>query len=162
VSTQRPARDRARTRTAGSARAEAALCAETVPSPRHEQLEHYRQLLTAKRAELLSSLEGNRFDTIAGMGRVAEEDQAMLSHEEFISLRRNSLDFEMLRLVEKALERIDSGEYGVCQECDEEISEKRLLVLPWAEYCVGCQDQLGSLAVVGRSNANLAGVPSHW
>jgi DnaK suppressor protein len=81
-----------------------------------------------------------KFDTIASMGRVAEEDQAQLSHEEFISLQRNSWDYEQLRLVEEALDRLHSGDYGVCQRCERPIPSKRLAAVPYARYCVPCQE----------------------
>src|SRR6266542_2669443 len=90
----------------------------------------YRQLLLEKRKELLSGL-GAKFDTLAKMGRVAEDDQAQMSHDEFVSLHLNSLDYVQLRLIEEALDRIESGDYGVCQSCEETIPEKRLLALPW-------------------------------
>jgi DnaK suppressor protein len=77
------------------------------------------------------------------MGRVAEDDQAQISHDEFVSLRMNGLDYNQLRLVEEALDRLDTGDYGVCLACDEPIAEKRLRALPWARYCVTCQDLAG-------------------
>ena len=99
----------------------------------------YRQKLLEKRAEFLSGL-GIRFDTLARMGRVAEEDQAQISHDEFVSLRLNSLDYVQLRLVDEALDRMDSGDYGICLSCEEPIPAKRLRALSWARYCVKCQD----------------------
>ena len=98
-----------------------------------------RQTLLQKRADVLSSL-GVKFDTLARMGRVADEDQAQISHEEFISLRRNLVQYEELRLVEEALDRLNSGGYGVCQECEEPIAPKRLEAVPWARYCIRCQE----------------------
>jgi hypothetical protein len=65
----------------------------------------HRARLMEKRASVLSGL-GTRFDTLAGMGRVAEDDQAQISHDEFVSLRMNGLDFLQLRLVEEALDRL--------------------------------------------------------
>lgn len=99
-------------------------------------------LLLAKRRELSGSLEETRFDTLAKMGRVAEDDQAQMSHEEFISVQRNSMDYQSLRMVNAAIERVNSGDYGVCASCDEPISEKRLKAIPWAKYCVVCQDRV--------------------
>jgi DnaK suppressor protein len=86
---------------------------------------------------------GTKFDTLARMGRVAEDDQAQISHDEFVSSRMNGLDYRQLRLVEEALDRMDAGDYGVCLACDEPIAEKRLRALPWARYCVSCQDSAG-------------------
>jgi DnaK suppressor protein len=104
--------------------------------------EGHRDRLLEKRASVLAGL-GTRFDTVAGMGRVAEDDQAQISHDEFVSLRMNGLDYNQLRLVEEALDRLDAGDYGICLACDEPIAEKRLRALPWARYCVGCQEQVG-------------------
>ena len=102
----------------------------------------YRKLLLKRRAEVLAGL-GGKFDTVAKLGRVAEDDQAQISHDEFVSLHLNSMDYEQLRLVEEALDRVGSGDYGVCLACEEEIPAKRLRVLAWARYCVKCQDTIG-------------------
>src|SRR6202171_614016 len=91
----------------------------------------YRKTLLEKRQNVMAGL-GIKFDTLAKMGRVAEEDQAQLSHDEFISLRLNSLDYVQLRLIEEALDRIEAGDYGVCLGCEEAIPPKRLQALPWA------------------------------
>jgi RNA polymerase-binding transcription factor len=107
-----------------------------------ENTTDYRQLLLEKRAEVMAGL-GMRFDTMARMGRVAEEDQAQISHDEFVSLRLNGLDYAQLRLVEEALDRLDSGDYGICLACEEPIAPKRLRALSWARYCVTCQDSAG-------------------
>lgn len=102
----------------------------------------YRRLLLEKRSEVMAGL-GMRFDTMAEIGRVGEEDQAQISHDEFVSLRLNGLDYAQLRLIEEALDRLDSGDYGICLACEEPIAPKRLRVLSWARYCVTCQDVAG-------------------
>jgi DnaK suppressor protein len=96
-------------------------------------------MLLGKRAEVLSGL-GNKFDTLARMGRVAEDDQAQFSSDESVSLHLNTLDYAQLRLIEEALDRLDSGDYGTCLSCDEPIPPKRLNAVPWARYCVTCQE----------------------
>jgi DnaK suppressor protein len=99
-------------------------------------------MLLARREQVVSGL-GVKFDTMAKMGRVAEEDQAQPSHDEFVSLRLNSLDYGQLRMVEEALDRLQSGDYGVCLACEQPIPAKRLQALPWARYCVPCQEEIG-------------------
>jgi DnaK suppressor protein len=101
--------------------------------------EDYRQQLMDKRTDVLATL-GIKFDTLARMGRVNEEDQAQLTHDEFVSLHLNSMDYTQLRLVDEALDRLTSGDYGVCLACEEPIPPKRLRALPWARYCVPCQE----------------------
>jgi DnaK suppressor protein len=104
--------------------------------------EDYYRMLIQKREQVVSGM-GVKFDTMAKMGRVAEDDQAQLSHDEFVSLRLNSLDYGQLRLVEEALDRVRSGDFGVCLACEQPIPPKRLQVVPWARYCVPCQEQMG-------------------
>jgi RNA polymerase-binding transcription factor len=99
----------------------------------------YREMLLQKRQQVLSGLE-IKFDTLARMGRVAEEDQAQITHDEFVSLRINNLDYGQLRMIDEALDRLKSGDYGYCLACEEPIPAKRLNAIPWARYCVGCQE----------------------
>ena len=112
-------------------------------APVYESNDDYRRELVEKRREVIAGL-GMKFDTLARMGRVAEDDQAQISHDEFVSLRLNSLDYAQLRLVEEALDRMDSGDYGTCLCCEEPIPAKRLRVLPWARYCVKCQESMAA------------------
>ena len=102
----------------------------------------HRAGLLNKRASVPAGL-GTKFDASARMGRVADDDQAQISHDEFVSSRMNGLDYHQLRLVEEALDRLDAGDYGICLACDQPIAEKRLCALPWARYCVTCQDNAG-------------------
>ncbi|MBZ5725200.1 MAG: TraR/DksA family transcriptional regulator [Acidobacteriia bacterium] len=102
-----------------------------------------RKTLLEKRQDVMAGL-GIKFDTMAKIGRVAEEDQAQLSHDEFVSLRLNRLDYAQLRLIEEALDRLDSGDYGICLSCEEPIPANRLSALPWARYCVKCQEDAGA------------------
>jgi len=99
----------------------------------------YRRLLEDKREGVLSAL-GIKFDTLARMGRVAEEDQAQITHDEFVALRLNRLDYVQLRMIEEALDRLDSRDFGYCQACEQPIPAKRLNAIPWARYCVACQE----------------------
>jgi len=111
-------------------------------------------MLLDRREQVVSGL-GVKFDTLAKMGRVAEEDQAQLSHDEFVSLRLNSLDYGQLRMVEEALDRVQSGDFGVCLACEQPIPSKRLQALPWARYCVPCQEAIGVMQEEGLREARL-------
>lgn len=102
---------------------------------------NYRQMLVDKKESVLVAL-GMKAVHLTKADRVGEEDQAQHSHEEFISLRLNGLDYLLLRQIAEALDRLDAGDYGVCLSCEEQIPAKRLNALPWARYCVPCQEQL--------------------
>ena len=99
----------------------------------------HRQALLKKRSQILAAL---RMDRGQSNDRVAEEDQGSVAHEEFVNMRLNHLDYSQLRLIDEALERINSGDYGLCMGCEEDIPGKRLLALPWAKYCVPCQEHV--------------------
>ena len=45
---------------------------------------------------------------------------------------------------------IDQGTYGICPECEEPISTKRLDAVPWARYCVTCQEQIAARIADGE------------
>ena len=49
---------------------------------------------------------------------------------------------ERILSIDEALDAIEDGDYGICEECEEAISEKRLLLMPFARMCVRCQSEL--------------------
>jgi DnaK suppressor protein len=101
----------------------------------------YRQILLNKQASALAGL-GAKGRQLANTGRVCEEDQAQYSLEEAVSLRWNGLEYMQLRQIQEALDRLELGEYGVCLSCEDSIPAKRLHALPWAKYCVKCQERI--------------------
>lgn len=67
----------------------------------------------------------------------AASDEAMLG----MSLAIMDRDRETLRAVLDALDRIEGGNFGVCEDCEGDIPVERLLVLPWARRCVSCAQE---------------------
>jgi len=53
-------------------------------------------------------------------------------------------EFNQLRNTRAAILRIQEGSFGTCQECDEDIHPKRLAAVPWASYCIRCQEAVDS------------------
>lgn len=104
--------------------------------------ETVRRQLNNKREELLMTIEGIRAGVMTPKGPLAEDDQAQVEHEEFIYFQRNNLSQETLRLVNEALDRVETGDYGICQACEEPVSDKRLKAVPWAKHCVPCQERM--------------------
>lgn len=45
---------------------------------------------------------------------------------------------ELIPILEKALRKIEEGNYGICEDCGREIEKKRLLIVPAAEHCLEC------------------------
>jgi DnaK suppressor protein len=61
----------------------------------------------------------------------------------------------MLRQIRRALARIADGSYGVCLHCDEDISPKRIAAVPWAAYCIKCQEQVDRHEIEVEDSADL-------
>jgi DnaK suppressor protein len=102
----------------------------------------YRRILEDKAEEVRDSLSKQKAAQVVSRLDIPsdEGDLSQQHHEEWLFLNRNSIDIKLLREISGALKRIDLGSYGVCPECEEDISIKRLDAVPWARYCVTCQD----------------------
>jgi DnaK suppressor protein len=100
----------------------------------------YRERLLAEKAHLESELR-DKPDTLHAT-RAAFEDQPALLHDQFLSIYRNNIAYAKWKEIEAALDRFRSGQYGLCQECETPLSERRLQALPWARYCIACQENL--------------------
>jgi DnaK suppressor protein len=99
----------------------------------------YRQILDAKRAELVQGLRDR--NPIAIEHSAEEYEQMTLATQRELAIIALERDARLARDVEAALRRLDEGHYGICEHCEEEISPKRLNALPWARYCVHCQEE---------------------
>jgi DnaK suppressor protein len=61
------------------------------------------------------------------------------------------LAYQTLKLIDAALDRMAAGEFGACLACGEAISNRRLNAIPWAEYCIRCQENLARHEESGRA-----------
>ena len=67
-------------------------------------------------------------------------DQVQQGEERDLAIRRIESTFSRIQSIKLALDRINAGEYGTCLRCEGEISAKRLQAIPWAGYCIRCQE----------------------
>src|SRR6202142_2285165 len=104
------------------------------------ELEKFKAILEAKQAELTGSLR-NRDEIVIEKAPDAL-DEVQLAGERELAIRNLDRDSNMLRQIRRALGRIADGSYGVCLHCDEDISPKRIAAVPWAAYCINCQEQV--------------------
>jgi len=72
-------------------------------------------------------------------------DQASSERDRELGLLLGDREREKLHNIDEALLRIHENEYGICEECDEEIPLGRLKVLPFARHCVKCKTDLEKL-----------------
>jgi DnaK suppressor protein len=112
----------------------------------------YRKVLEKKAEEVRRSMSAQKAEQVVSRLDVPsdEGDLSQQHHEEWIFLNRNSIDMKLLREISDALLRIDHGSYGVCMECEEPISPKRLDAVPWARYCVKCQEMIAARIAAGE------------
>lgn len=108
------------------------------------ELEKYREILSRKVEEARRGISArNVAKAMARDNCPADEgDLSQQSHEEWLFIQRNMLESNRLRELMDALRRIKEGVYGVCLSCEEPISRKRLDALPWARFCVSCQERV--------------------
>ena len=102
------------------------------------ELEKYKAVLEAKRVEIGASLR-NR-DDIAIEKTPDAIDEVQLAGERELAIRNLDRESSLMRNVQAALKRIAAGDYGTCAHCDEEINPKRLNAVPWAAFCIRCQE----------------------
>ena len=102
------------------------------------ELDKYKAILLAKQAELSGGLR-NR-DEILIEKTPDALDEVQLAGESELAIRNLDREASLLRNVRAALFRINDGSYGVCLLCEEEIKPKRLDAVPWAAFCIHCQE----------------------
>ncbi len=70
-------------------------------------------------------------------------DHKMLKQEQNINIQRYEVAKQRLNRLKAAYLNIDNKEYGICQECEEDINIERLKLIPESKYCVSCMNELG-------------------
>lgn len=94
-----------------------------------------QKILDAAKTQLQSDL---------GLEREELADENDLASSEYLlsfELRLRDREKVLLRKIEEALERIDKGEYGICDVCGEEISAGRLKARPVTTMCIRCKEE---------------------
>lgn len=100
----------------------------------------YRTLLLKKRDELLAEVKREPEALAANVQSPDAVEFAVKAVAQDLSARTADLRSRMLKEIDRALERVVRGSYGVCESCEVEISPVRLKAIPWARYCIQCQD----------------------
>ena len=102
-----------------------------------DELNRFRSVLTAKVAELERS---NHRDGITIERSADQLEEIQAASERVLAVCHLDREFSQLRNVLAAIRRIEDGSFGMCQECEEDIHPKRLAAVPWAAYCIQCQE----------------------
>jgi DnaK suppressor protein len=108
---------------------------------RQARVANLRARLLAERSRIISDWQ-SQLQVLITPENTAAEDHAPLLHDQFVAIFTHSWDRERLASIESALARCDREEFGLCEECEDEIPLKRLQAIPWASYCVPCQERI--------------------
>jgi DnaK suppressor protein len=105
------------------------------------EIERYRAMLEAKKTELSFGLRSR--EDIAIEKTADTMDEVRFAGERDLAISNLDRESKLLQSIGRALARIEDGSYGVCLRCDTAINPKRLVAVPWAAYCVRCQEAAG-------------------
>jgi len=107
---------------------------------RTHDLNKFRATLDARVAELERRV-GQR-DDIAVESTPDAVDEVQRASERALAISHIDRESKQLQKARAALRRIRDGSFGICEECDEDISPRRLSAIPWAALCLVCQEAL--------------------
>ena len=104
-------------------------------------LKEIKERLLAERDLLIEKLKGNDL-SVDDSETPDPVDLAVRNYSKNVMLAVSENESKQLALIDEALLRIEDDEYGDCQNCEKEINPKRLAAIPWARYCLDCQELL--------------------
>jgi len=108
-------------------------------------LDKYRALLESRVADLERNIRAR--EGIAVERTPDAVDEVQRASERALAISQIDRQSKQLQDARAALRRIDVGTFGICEDCEEEISPKRLFAVPWASMCVVCQEAQDRLSV---------------
>lgn len=114
-------------------------------------LAHFRKLLEVSRKKIVGDLAHLEKDTLNLSQRDASGDlsgyslhMADMATDNFdreFNLGLASSEQQILNQIDEALRKIDEGRFGICEVCSKPISQRRLLAVPYARFCIKCQSE---------------------
>jgi DnaK suppressor protein len=102
------------------------------------EIERFKRILEVALAEMQE--HSQPFEEIAVEDAPDAMDRIQQAYQRDLTIRQMESAFSRLQDIRLALERISSGTYGACLRCEHDIRPERLHAIPWAGYCVRCQD----------------------
>ncbi|QED29833.1 RNA polymerase-binding protein DksA [Microvenator marinus] len=108
-----------------------------------EDLEHFKQRLLQEREDMLAKLNRHLNEAMVDNERPADElDQAGRISDQAYLMRLADKEQKLIKQIDRALAKFESGEFGLCEGTGEPISRKRLEVRPWTRYSIEYKEQL--------------------
>jgi len=106
-----------------------------------KDLQEIKELLLTMKKELLEDLEERIKSSDVSEQRVIGDifDDADLEQSREFNLLLNTREKQKIKQIEQALLKLENGEYGICENCEEDIPVGRLKAMPFASLCVKCK-----------------------
>lgn len=102
-------------------------------------MEEIKSMLIKEKKDLIEEILKNR-DQIAVGHEIGDAiDSSVEEQERKLAMVLQDRERDKLEMIEEALLRIDDDDYGICEECSEPISKKRLMIVPFTKLCISCQ-----------------------
>ncbi|MFI5294442.1 MAG: TraR/DksA family transcriptional regulator [Thermodesulfovibrionales bacterium] len=126
-----------------------------------DALREIRRSLIIRREAIVKEAKDEIAKYISGENRqlvdtaLDDGDWAVVDISEDINLRRLAAHRKALHDIDESIRKIEEGSYGICEECGEEIGEKRLKVLPTATLCVVCQGNKERLEAIENAGPSV-------
>ena len=115
-----------------------------MPRAKKVDLSTYRDELEERRQQILalyeSDLRAGKETGDESVDDIVDRANSAYSRELLFSLTGEESD--QLKAIEEAIKRLDGGDFGICGSCGVEIGEARLQAVPWARYCIDCQEKV--------------------
>jgi len=108
-----------------------------------KDVKRFKDLLLKERENLIKNANKTLTEEAAlDVNELPDEiDQASAEYSQSFIFRLRDREKFYLSKIDKALQKIDEGEFGVCEACGDEISNKRLEVRPVTTLCIRCKEE---------------------
>jgi DnaK suppressor protein len=108
-----------------------------------KDLERFKELLQKKRRTLILNAKKTLDEDMALDSNDLPDEMDLASSEylQSFTFRLRGRERTFLSKIDKALQKIDAGTFGICESCEEEISIKRLEARPETTLCIRCKEE---------------------
>lgn len=111
-------------------------------SMKKTELKRFKKILEDKRAALVANAQNMNLESMTLDTNDLPDEMDLASSEglQSFQFRLRGREKTFLEKIDRALQKIEAGEFGVCEECNEEISVKRLEARPETTLCIRCKE----------------------
>ena len=106
------------------------------------ELNYFKEILESRKAQILKNISGvnDELSQLNGLELNDEGDHASVNNNSMVESAIVQQQEKELNEINVTLSKIASGEYGICEMCEDEIGFQRLKVKPHAIYCIDCRE----------------------